>query len=453
MARLPARYGSPVRRSLLRGTLVVGLLAGGATAPAVARAGSLEQTQKTLRTIVQGMPGATSVYAREAATNTVLVSRAPTTKRIPASVTKLFTTSTALMLDGPTTKLSTELLTTGEVDGEGVLHGDLVLRGAGDPAFRLDQIVELADAAVSEAGIKKIDGKLRADLAGWTSQQGTSLTGGAYNREIGGRIGSLVTLRGYASASVTDPARQVLVRLRDAMKARGLSGTVAFGASAPAGPDAEVIATALSPTMQQLAAATNAPSDNFYAEMLLRGAGARHGAAGTTAAGLATQRETLGALGVFPTLADGSGLSRGNRVAPTTIVKLLDQMAGRPEGAALRAGMALAANTGTVASRMRGTAAAGRCRVKTGTLSNVSALAGWCTTVGKRSVSFAILMNNVSVAAARARQDRVASAIASWSDPVKTVIEPVEPAATTPAGTTPATAPTATTPTASSGGV
>lgn len=425
--------------------------------PAAADAATLSQTQSTLKSIVGSMPGATSVYAREAATGTVLVSRSPSTKRIPASVTKLFTTSSALLLDGPATKLETQLLAAGEIDDAGALQGDLVLRGAGDPAFRLDQITQLADAA-KKAGIRSIDGTLRADLAGWTSQQGTPLTRGAYNREIGGRLGALVALRGFASAGVTDPARQVLTKLRDALKSRGITGPITFGGSAAAPADATVVGKVQSPTLQQLAAATNAPSDNFYAEMLLRGIGARHGAAGTTPAGLAAERTALAGLGINPTLADGSGLSRGNRVAPTTIVKLLDQMGSREEGAALRSGMALAGSTGTVAGRMRGTAAAGRCRVKTGTLSNVSALAGWCTTAGKRNVAFAILMNNVSVASARSRQDRVASAIAAWSDPAKTVIEPsptTPAAATTPASaTTPAkTTPVATTPPASTGGV
>jgi D-alanyl-D-alanine carboxypeptidase/D-alanyl-D-alanine-endopeptidase (penicillin-binding protein 4) len=430
-----------VRRSLSRATLLFGLLACGSSVPAAADAATLSQTKLNLKRIVAGMPGASSVYVREAATNTVLVSKNPTTKRIPASVTKLFTTSATLMLDDPAMRLTTEVLRTGELDDDGVLRGDLVVRGAGDPALRLDQIVTLADT-VAKAGIKKIDGELRADLGGWTAQQGTGLTGGAYNREIGGRLGALVTLRGFGSSSVTDPARQVLVKLRDAMKARGITGTVTFGASAPAGADAVSIAKTSSPTLQQLVAATNAPSDNFFAEMLLRGLGARHGDGGTTAAGLAAERAALLEIGVKATLADGSGLSRGNRVAPTTIVKLLDQMAARPEGAALKSGLALTGATGTVAGRTRGTAASGRCRVKTGTLSNVSALAGWCTTVGKRTVAFAILNNNTSVSSARARQDRIASAIAAWSDPVKTVITPVKPtpAPTTPGATTPPSA-------------
>ncbi len=408
--------------------------------PSVASATTQAQVQRSLKSITASMPGNTSVYVRESATQTVLATRAPTVKRIPASVTKLFTTSTALLLDGPQARLTTELRMSGEIDDDGVLRGDLIVRGDGDPALRLDQVTALAQAA-QKAGIERIDGELRADLSGWTSDQGTPLTGGAYNREIGGRLGALVTLRGFGSGTVTDPARQVLVRLRDAMRARGLEGPVKFGASGPSGAGTTVLASAASPTVAQLAAATNAPSDNFYAEMLLRGVGARHGAAGTTTAGLAAQRTALGRLGVTAQLADGSGLSRGNRVAPTTVVRLLDQMAARSEGTALRSSMALAGNTGTLAGRMRGTAAAGRCRAKTGTLSNVSALAGWCTTVGKRNVAFAILMNNVSVASARGYQDRVAAAIASWSDAPQATQKP---AATTPvqATTPPPTTPT-----------
>ena len=415
-------------------TCVVG---GGVVAPS-AQASTEAQVRSSLSSIVRAMPGNTSVYMRESATQTVLASRAPTVKRIPASVTKVFTTSTALLLDGPTTRLPTQLRMSGEIDDDGVLHGDLILRGSGDPGLRLDQITALAQAA-NKAGITKLDGSLRADLNGWTSDQGTPLTGGAYNREIGGRIGALVTLRGFASGTVTDPARQVLVRLREALRAKGLRGTVKFGPSAPSGADTTVLATTQSPTIAQLAAATNSPSDNFYAEMLLRGIGARHGAAGTTTAGLTTQRTTLEQLGVRAQLADGSGLSRGNRVAPTTVVRLLDQLAARDEGTSLRASLALAGNTGTLASRMRGTAAAGRCRAKTGTLSNVSALAGWCTTVGKRSVAFAILMNNVNVASARRYQDRVAATIARWSEPPVVIDEPAEttPLTTTPLPTTP----------------
>jgi D-alanyl-D-alanine carboxypeptidase/D-alanyl-D-alanine-endopeptidase (penicillin-binding protein 4) len=431
-----------VRPSLHRGLVVLSIAAtsiGGSAALAQSSsAATLAQTQASLKKIVRGMPSGTGVYIHEAATNTTLASRSPSTKRVPASVTKLFTASTALMLDGPATTLKTGVYLRGTIDDDGTLDGDLIVRGAGDPALRLDQIAQLADA-IKKRGIKKLDGTLRADLNGWTADQGTPLTNGAYNREIGGRVGALVTLRGFASAAVTDPSRQVLVRLRDAMRARGLSGTVKFGAPMAIGNGATFIADVESPTIQQLVASTLAPSDNFYAEMLLRGVGARHGSSGTTPAGLAAERTALGTIGVYPTLYDGSGLSHSNRVAPTTVVKLLDKMATRTEGPALRTGMALAGATGTVAGRMRGTAAAGRCRVKTGTLSNVSALAGYCTTLGKRTVTFAVIMNHTAVAAARAAQDRAAVAIANWTDaPDPDAPSPTTPAKTTPTPTSPA---------------
>lgn len=439
-------------RSLLSrawGTAVLGaLLALAAALPSPAAAASAAQTKTTLASVLRSLPGSSSVYIREAATGTVLGAKAQTSARIPASVTKLFTTSSVLMLDGPTTKLTTELRMRGTVDGDGVLHGDLIVRGAGDPSLRLDQVSALA-AGAKQAGITRLDGTLRANLGAWTAQQGTPKTGGRYDHEIGGRLGALVTLRGFSSGTVTDPAQQVLVRLRAALGGAGVKGTIALGAPTASGTGTKLLAHADSPTIAQLIASTNGPSDNFYAEMLLRGLGARHGQAGTTGAGVTAERAALAAIGVRATLFDGSGLSRRNRVRTTTLVKLLDAMAGRAEGAALRASLPLAGSTGTLAGRMRGTAAAGRCRAKTGTLSNVSALAGYCTTIGRRTVSFAILMNKVSVPASRRYQDRIAAAIAAWSDPATTAItpKPTTPAATTPAATTPQ----ATTPVTSGG--
>ena len=63
---------------------------------------------------------------------------------------------------------------------------------------------------------------------------------------------------------------------------------------------------------------------------------------------------------------------------------------------------------------MRGTAAQDRCRAKTGTLRDVSALAGYCTTTGGRQVAFAFLMNYVSPWNARVLQDRMAIALTKY---------------------------------------
>jgi D-alanyl-D-alanine carboxypeptidase/D-alanyl-D-alanine-endopeptidase (penicillin-binding protein 4) len=73
----------------------------------------------------------------------------------------------------------------------------------------------------------------------------------------------------------------------------------------------------------------------------------------------------------------------------------------------------VAGREGTVRGRMRGTAAEGRCRAKTGTLTGVSALSGYCDMSG-RTLVFSILMNGVDVTAARSLQDRIVATIARY---------------------------------------
>ena len=76
--------------------------------------------------------------------------------------------------------------------------------------------------------------------------------------------------------------------------------------------------------------------------------------------------------------------------------------------------LAVAGRTGTIATRMRGTAAQDRCHAKTGTLRDVSALAGFCNTTGGERVAFAFLMNRVYPSSARALQDRITVALARY---------------------------------------
>jgi D-alanyl-D-alanine carboxypeptidase/D-alanyl-D-alanine-endopeptidase (penicillin-binding protein 4) len=164
--------------------------------------------------------------------------------------------------------------------------------------------------------------------------------------------------------------------------------------------------------MRTLIRFVNVPSNNFAAEMLLKGLGARLGARGSTIAGASVVRATLDDFGVRPRIADGSGLSRANLTSPRQVVRLLERMDGQDLGTSFRSSLATAGKTGTLRRRMRGTPASGRCRGKTGTLRGVSALAGYCRTRGGRDVAFAFLMNGVNPFGARRVQDRMTAAIA-----------------------------------------
>nr|MBA3327557.1 D-alanyl-D-alanine carboxypeptidase/D-alanyl-D-alanine-endopeptidase [Solirubrobacterales bacterium] len=179
---------------------------------------------------------------------------------------------------------------------------------------------------------------------------------------------------------------------------------------APSG--ARPVAQVSSLPVRTLIRLVNVPSNNFAAEMLLKGLGARLGGAGSTGGGAAVVRSTLDDFGVRPRIADGSGLSRANLTTPRQVVRLLERMDGQDVGTSFRSSLATAGRTGTLRRRMRATPASGRCRGKTGTLRGVSALAGYCRTRGGRDVAFAILMNAVNPFGARGVQDRMAAAIA-----------------------------------------
>ena len=70
---------------------------------------------------------------------------------------------------------------------------------------------------------------------------------------------------------------------------------------------------------------------------------------------------------------------------------------------------------GLVAERMHGTAADGRCRTKTGTLTGVSNLSGYCFNRDGKTMIFSILMNGVrDLGLAHLEQDRIAAAIAAY---------------------------------------
>lgn len=107
-------------------------------------------------------------------------------------------------------------------------------------------------------------------------------------------------------------------------------------------------------------------------------------------------------------LNDGSGLSRADVASPLAVATYLVGMATDRDFAEWFNALPVAGVSGTLADRMVGTAAQGRCHAKTGTLTGVSALSGYCTTAGGRHLVFSILMNGVrNVYQARDVQDRI----------------------------------------------
>jgi serine-type D-Ala-D-Ala carboxypeptidase/endopeptidase (penicillin-binding protein 4) len=348
------------------------------------------------------------------------------TPRILASNTKLFTTTAALARFGTEGTLGTEVLGTGELDAEGVYRGSLYLRGGGDPTFgsrRFTQrsygggatVQDLADLLV-EAGIQRVTARVYGDESAFDSLRGGPDSGYGVSIWVG-PLSALSYNRGLFTEGgrgfQANPPAFAAARLDDALEARHIPVRLRPRAGiTPEG--AAVLASIDSPPMERLIRLTNKPSDNFFAETLLKDLARQAGGIGTTARGTRVATSFARNLGARPRLVDGSGLSRGNRASPFSIVRLLTAMHGRADYEPFVDSLPIAGRDGTLFDRMRRGPARARCVGKTGTLSNVSALSGYCEALSGDDYAYSILMNGVYPTGARRLQDRMLQAIAKY---------------------------------------
>jgi D-alanyl-D-alanine carboxypeptidase/D-alanyl-D-alanine-endopeptidase (penicillin-binding protein 4) len=357
-------------------------------------------------------------------TGTILYSHNAEVPRLPASVEKLWTTSALLARFGPAATLTTSLQSASTV-ALGTLTGPLYLRGGGDPtfgsaafdaqAYGMGATVEKLVAQLKATGVQRITGPIVADGSYFDDRQGTPATGYKPSVFVEGALGGLTFNRDWSdstgSSYYPDPALEAGEQLALALKAAGIRGPkkiVIRDGTTPS--SARPLAAVASPSMAQLVALTNTPSDDFFAETLLKDLGARYGTGGTTAAGAAVVRDQIAqSFGLHPRLNDGSGLSRYDRTTPSQVISLLTQ---QHTNSSFTNSLAIAGETGTLVDEMNHTVAQGRCRGKTGTLHDVSNLVGYCTAADGHTLAFAILMNGVNPYAAHPIQDHMVEAIA-----------------------------------------
>jgi D-alanyl-D-alanine carboxypeptidase/D-alanyl-D-alanine-endopeptidase (penicillin-binding protein 4) len=398
------------------------LLAGG-TAQASSLCGQMREM------LTQGGGSASGLLVEAAESGEVVCAKSAGTQRSLASNMKLFTTSTALSRLGPETRIPTKVFSDGKIDAGGVLHGSLYLQGGGDPtlgtpAFYDGYLAGLGTnlfaltPQIRAAGITSITGRLYADDTIFDRLRGVADSGYATSPYIG-PLSGLAFDSGFSGSTSSsgfssDPAKLAASKLARSLSAAGVAvpSQVAL-AKTPAG--AERVAVVRSPTLSQIVNTTDVDSDNFFAETLIKLLGARLEGAGTTAAGASVVEAFARTQGSGVHAVDGSGLTRSNRASPQQVVNLLLAMRNDPAGDDFIQDLALAGKEGTVADRMEGTAAYGRCRTKTGTLTGVSNLSGYCFNTSGRIMAFSILMGGVGdLGLAHLEQDRIAGLVAGY---------------------------------------
>jgi D-alanyl-D-alanine carboxypeptidase/D-alanyl-D-alanine-endopeptidase (penicillin-binding protein 4) len=392
------------------------------------RSRALTALQRALNDDLNRQGGANSALVVDATTDRTLWAYNDTVGRLPASIEKLWTTTTALLKLGPNAIFRTRVLGTGRLTANGTFIGTVYLRGGGDPTFgsgTFDHTMYHAGATAQklalnlrQAGVRRIVGRIIGDESYFDSLRGGPDTAYRPNLETMGSLSALSYDAGFTNLHEdqldADPPLVATQAFAAALRGAGVSVPAGTPIATGVTPRSATPLTSISsPTLAKLMFLTNSPSDNFFAETLLKDLGARFGGGGTTARGAAVVRSTIGrALGLHPQLNDGSGLSRYDRTNVRQVVLLLREMQGQP---AFWNSLAIAGVRGTLKDEMRSTTAAGNCRGKTGTLHDVANLVGYCRAANGHRIVFALMMNGLtSSTAGHQLEDLDAEALANY---------------------------------------
>ena len=398
-----------------RALVVLAALLTLAAAPAAAEAatGSLAARLEHALTAKGVSADATGAIVVDLQTGGVVFEHNAGLSLIPASNEKLAVAVAVLALLGPGYRIGTDVLGDGAQNG-GAWAGDLYLRGQGDPTLHRRDLRRLA-RKLRAAGIRHVSGNVLGDESFFDTERTAPGWKPSFYGEESAPLSALVVDRAVVKGHwVDDPASAAAEAFVSELEKAGIrvAGKAGFAATPPG---AAPLAGVLSEPLAEMVSWMNQESDNFVAEMLLKGLGARLGKGGATAAGAEVVRTILSRLGVPLSgvrLADGSGLSGRDRFTAEALAALLTAAWNNPGlHDPFLASLAVAGQSGTLEDRLEKPPARGRVFGKTGTTNRASSLSGY---VGSR-YAFAVIMNGRPIPSwfARKAQDRFVRLLAA----------------------------------------
>ncbi len=346
--------------------------------------------------------------------NKVMYELDPGMSMIPASITKIVTGATAYAKLGANYSIPTIVYTDDNDIKDGVINGNLYIKGFGDPDLNSGDIQTLA-AEITKKGIKEITGNIVADESYFDDNYyGLS---GVYKGDTGPSywpyVSALCLDKSSGSVSAGNSLSSALSGLGVSVQGTVISGITPTGAKEVA---------QISHAIYDVLAYMLKESDNHSAITMFKLLGAKFK---STPGGLAEGQEVvnsfLGELGIdrysFEIL-EGSGLTRYNKVNAEMYIKILKYMYDdRFTFDYFMNSLSIAGKDGTLRKRMIGTEAEGNVYAKTGTINSVSALSGYVIDKDSEILIFYIVMNGFGGNATEMRmaQDDVAITLAGFS--------------------------------------
>ncbi|HEY0486669.1 MAG TPA: D-alanyl-D-alanine carboxypeptidase/D-alanyl-D-alanine-endopeptidase [Mycobacteriales bacterium] len=364
--------------------------------------------------------GSVSASVVDAETGEVLYAHRATVPVAPASTNKIATAAAVLATAGPDHRLVTRVVA-------GPRPGDVVLVGGGDPTLAAGPRGTYPGAARLDLLAKQVRaaGPVRRVLVDGSLFSGPTVGPGWDSDIVRYGFGAPITAL-TVDGGRTDPGSDARAADPDLVAgrafARAVGATAVARGIAPAG--AALLGSVQSPPMLVMIERMLTTSDNVLAETLVRQVALAGGEPASFAGAADAVRGALARLGLDAGAyrpVDASGLSRRDRLTTGLLTAVLALAAGdaHPELRGLLTGLPVAAYSGTLARRFgvpAASAAAGRVRAKTGTLSGVSALSGVVLDTGGRQLAFAVVADGVppgGTGAAEIALDGIGAALAA----------------------------------------
>ncbi|WP_462413264.1 D-alanyl-D-alanine carboxypeptidase/D-alanyl-D-alanine endopeptidase [Neobacillus sp. Marseille-QA0830] len=419
---------------------------------------------------------------------------------VPASTFKLLVAATATGKWAKDMTIPTKVFLTGNLSQDGILNGDIILKGYGDPTLTVNQLDAMAKT-LTEQGIHKVNGNIIVDESYFDDQYlgenwmwddenfyynmemsalsvrenivdvnvkpgsavgepakvsispapdymtvvntATTVAGnkasltidrtlGKNEIAVSGTIGKDYSPNGYTQArTIHDPASFTGTVFRDLLKDHGITfkdkSAIKKGTLSD---NARLAATTQSAKLDDILTKMLKESNNFYAEMLTKQLGAKENGTGSITAGAQVIKQHLvDDLGLDADYIqkDGSGLTRLDHISPHAFTLILKGIYDSPERDRFIPFLPIAGVDGTLKSRMKGTAADGNVKAKTGSMSGVNTLAGYVTTKDGQTFAFSIMCNGIYKSSfATNIQNQISIALASFPElPAAPVSTPV----------------------------
>uniref|UniRef100_A0A832DF56 D-alanyl-D-alanine carboxypeptidase n=1 Tax=Ignavibacterium album TaxID=591197 RepID=A0A832DF56_9BACT len=351
---------------------------------------------------------------------------------IPASVTKIYTTATALSLMGREYRFSTILFTDDQNIKDGVINGNLYLKGFGNATFTSEDLFNFI-SRLRSLGIKEITGNIIGDdtyfdniyyREDWIENERANVKLPPISALVLDR-NKTVSLRKkgrrriYVTENFKNPPLNIAQKFKQLIDENDIKvkGTAKVGIT----PDNVIELSEASISLSELIALINKHSDNFLAECLFKSIGAFYsGKQGNSFYSQQAIQEFLKKNNIYSTnteIVDGSGISRFDQITAASVNGVLETMYFDLRNyETFYNSLSYAGVDGTLRNRMSDLPDGYVFKGKTGTLNSVIGLTGYLTSDDKDDLIITILFefNRGGWNFYRDIQDEIIKALANW---------------------------------------